>query len=127
MLTDINMPGISGFDLVRKLKEDDSTQGITAILLLTPANLKDAVEIRNRLHEDRPKRRSPENIGPEGYWLAVRRDLLDHAEHLDDLRGRIASVDPKGTNGHDNDHRQRLVDLTSLRLLDMVAWWAAVR
>ncbi|MBP6746234.1 response regulator [bacterium] len=47
MLTDINMPGISGFDLVRKLKEDDSTQGITAILLLTPANLKDAVEILN--------------------------------------------------------------------------------
>ncbi|MFA7335936.1 MAG: response regulator [Candidatus Obscuribacterales bacterium] len=47
LLTDINMPGISGFDLVRKLKEDDSTQAITAILLLTPANLKDAAEILN--------------------------------------------------------------------------------
>lgn len=47
LLTDINMPGISGFDLVKKLKENDSTKAITAILLLTPSHLKDAAEILN--------------------------------------------------------------------------------
>jgi DNA-binding response OmpR family regulator len=44
ILTDINMPGISGYDLV---KDRDSTKAIKAILLLTPAHLKDAAEILN--------------------------------------------------------------------------------
>ena len=47
ILTDINMPGISGYDLVKRLKESNSTRAITVILMLTPAHLKDAVEILN--------------------------------------------------------------------------------
>ncbi len=47
ILTDINMPGISGYDLVKQVKERDSTRAIKAILLLTPAHLKDAAEILN--------------------------------------------------------------------------------
>jgi DNA-binding response OmpR family regulator len=47
ILTDINMPGISGFDLVKTLKECHSTQAITTILLLTPGHIKDVVNILN--------------------------------------------------------------------------------
>jgi CheY-like chemotaxis protein len=47
ILTDINMPGISGFELVKKVKENQATKAITAILLITATQLNDTAEILN--------------------------------------------------------------------------------
>ena len=45
ILTDINMPGISGFELIKAVKKNDATKEIPTILLLTATNLKDTTEI----------------------------------------------------------------------------------
>ncbi|CAN5620886.1 hypothetical protein BH11CYA1_BH11CYA1_18870 [soil metagenome] len=45
MLTDINMPGISGFDLVKQVKANDAYRDIKTILLLTASNIKETPEI----------------------------------------------------------------------------------
>lgn len=45
ILTDINMPGINGFELVKKVKENQATKAITAVLLITASQLTDTAEI----------------------------------------------------------------------------------
>ncbi len=47
VLTDINMPGISGYELVKAMKENHATKDIKAILLITASQLAEVAEILN--------------------------------------------------------------------------------
>lgn len=47
VLSDINMPGISGFELLKKLKADTRTNGMVAVLLTTASQLSEVAEILN--------------------------------------------------------------------------------
>ncbi len=47
VLTDINMPGISGYELVKAMKENHATKNIKTILLITASQLPEVAEILN--------------------------------------------------------------------------------
>jgi DNA-binding response OmpR family regulator len=47
VLSDINMPGISGYELIKQLKADERTKAMRAILLTTASQLTEVAEILN--------------------------------------------------------------------------------
>lgn len=87
-----------------------------------------AVELHNEHFRGGERRRSrASSVAPEAYWLAVRHDLLDgdNVRGLRALRTAVRKVSPSGSGGNDARHRKRVAGLTSLRLLDMLAWQVA--
>jgi len=45
ILTDINMPGMDGYELLEKIRQTDSHRGAKILLLLTPGNFEEAQKI----------------------------------------------------------------------------------